>query len=99
MKQLSKLSILLLFVALAFCACDKNDGDDNGKCIYPKPASVNVYNYSVTVETVVDAPQAEVKAAIEQDLEANFSSVRTSPRNIVRSIHKPTFMPWSADKS
>ena len=71
MKQLSKLSILLLFVALAFCACDKVDGDDNGECIYPKPAYTLKSNYSVSVETVVDAPQAEVKAAIEQDLEAN----------------------------
>ena len=71
MKQLSNLSILLLFVALAFCACDKNDSDDNGGCIYPNPASVHVSNYTVTVETVVDAPQAEVKTAIEQDLEAN----------------------------
>ena len=70
MKQLSKFSILLLLVAFAFCACDKNN-DDNWKCIYPKPASVLVSNYTVTVETVVDAPQAEVKTAIEQDLEAN----------------------------
>ena len=70
MKQLLKLSILLLLVAFAFCACDKNN-DDNGKCIYPNPASVHVSNYTVTVETVVDAPQAEVKTAIEQDLEAN----------------------------
>ncbi len=71
MKLLSKLSILLLFVALAFCACDKVDGDDNGECIYPKPAYTLKSNYSVSVETVVDAPQAEVKTAIEQDLEAN----------------------------
>ena len=31
MKLLSKLSILLLFVALAFCACDKNNGDQNAQ--------------------------------------------------------------------
>ena len=71
MKQLSKFSILLLFVALVFCACDKNDSDDNGGCIYPNPAYTLISNYSVTVETVVDAPQAEVKNAIEQDLAAN----------------------------
>ncbi len=70
MKQLSKFSILLLFVAFAFCACDKND--DNGNYVVcPNPSSIHVSNYSVTVETVVEAPQAEVKSAIEQDLADN----------------------------
>lgn len=71
MKQLSKLSILLLLVALSFCACDKNDGDDDRKCVYPKPSqpSESIYNYTGEVEFVVDAPQ--IKEKIEQDLTEN----------------------------
>ena len=71
MKQLSKLSILLLFVAIAFCACDKNNGDDDGGCIHPNPSqpSESIYNYTGEVEFVVDAPQ--IKEKIEQDLTEN----------------------------
>ena len=71
MKQLSKLSILLLFVALAFCACDKNNGDDDGGGVHPNPPqpSESIYNYTGEVEFVVDAPQ--IKEKIEQDLTAN----------------------------
>ena len=71
MKQLSKLSVLLLFVALAFCACDKNNSDDDGGCIYPNPPqpSKSIYNYTGEVEFVVDAPQ--IKEKIEQDLTEN----------------------------
>lgn len=71
MKQLSKLSILLLLVALAFCACDKNNGDDDGGCVHPNPPqpSESIYNYTGEVEIVVDAPQ--IKEKIEQDLTAN----------------------------
>lgn len=71
MKQLLKLSILLLLVALAFCACDKNDGDDDRKCVYPNPSqpSESIYNYTGEVEFVVDAPQ--IKEKIEQDLTEN----------------------------
>lgn len=68
MKQLLKLSILLLLVALAFCACDKNDGDDDRGCVYPNP-SESIYNYTGEVEFVVDAPQ--IKEKIEQDLTEN----------------------------
>lgn len=71
MKQLLKLSILLQLVALAFCACDKNDGDDDRKCVYPNPSqpSESIYNYTGEVEFVVDAPQ--IKEKIEQDLTEN----------------------------
>ena len=75
MKYLSKLSMLLLFVALGFCACDNDNGNGNGNgnvvCIYPPTPTTHISNYSVTVETVVEAPQAEVQNAIEQDLAAN----------------------------
>lgn len=71
MKYLSKLSMLLLFVALAFCACDNDNGNGNGGCIYTPTSTTHISNYSATVETVVEAPQAEVKNAIEQDLAAN----------------------------
>lgn len=69
MKYLSKLSMLLLFVALGFCSCDNDNG--NVDCIYPPTPTTHISTYSVTVVTVVEAPQAEVKNAIEQDLAAN----------------------------
>ena len=70
MKQLSKLSILLLLAALVFCACDKNDSDDNGGCIYPNPSpSMSVANFTGEVKIAVDAPL--MKEQIEQDLMAN----------------------------
>lgn len=71
MKQLSKLSILLLLVALAFCACDKNNGDDDGGGVHPNPPqpSESICNYTGEVEFVVDAPQ--IKEKIEQDLTEN----------------------------
>lgn len=73
MKQLLKLSILLLLVALAFCACDKNDGDDDRKCVYPNPSqpSESIYNYTGEVEFVVDAPQ--IKEKIEPRLDGKSS--------------------------
>lgn len=70
MKQLSKLSILLLFVALAFCACDKNDGDDNGGDVPPNPIpSTSIAIFTGEVKIAVDAPL--IKEDIEQDLIAN----------------------------
>ena len=71
MKQLLKLSILLCLSPLAFCACDKNDGDDDRGCVYPHPSqpSESIYNYTGEVEFVVDAPQ--IKEKIEQDLTEN----------------------------
>lgn len=71
MKQLLKLSILLCLSPLAFCACDKNDGDDDRGCVYPNPSqpSESIYNYTGEVEFVVDAPQ--IKEKIEQDLTEN----------------------------
>lgn len=74
MKQLLKLSILLLLVALTFCACDKNDGDDDGG-VHPNPSqpSESIYNYTGEVEFVVDAPQ--IKEKIEQDLTEILLSV------------------------
>ena len=70
MKQLSKFSILLLFVALAFCACDKNNGDDNGGDVPPNPTpSMSIANFTGEVKIAVDAPL--IKEQIEQDLTAN----------------------------
>lgn len=69
MKQLSKLSILLLFVALTFCACDKNDGDDDGGHSNRPQPSESIYNFTGEVEFVVDAPQ--IKEKIEQNLKEN----------------------------
>lgn len=71
MKQLLKISILLCLSPLAFCACDKNDGDDDRGCVYPNPSqpSESIYNYTGEVEFVVDAPQ--IKEKIEQDLTEN----------------------------
>ena len=71
MKQLLKLSILLCLSPLVFCACDKNDGDDDRGCVYPNPfqPSESIYNYTGEVEFVVDAPQ--IKEKIEQDLTEN----------------------------
>lgn len=69
MKYLSKLSMLLLFVALAFCACDKNNGDDDGGHSNPPQLSESIYNFTGKVEFVVDAPQ--IKEKIEQDLTDN----------------------------
>lgn len=56
---------------LAFCACDKNDCDDDRGCVYPNPSqpSESIYNYTGEVEFVVDAPQ--IKEKIEQDLTEN----------------------------
>ena len=69
MKQLSKFSILLLFVALAFCACDKNN-DDNGGDVPPNPTpSMSIANFTGEVKIAVDAPL--IKEQIEQDLTAN----------------------------
>lgn len=71
MKQLLKLSILLCLSPLVFCACDKNDGDDDRGCVYPNPSqlSESIYNYTGEVEFVVDVPQ--IKEKIEQDLTEN----------------------------
>lgn len=71
MKYLSKLSMLLLFVTFGFCACDNDNGNGNVVCIYPPTPTTHISNYSVTVETAVEAPQPEIKNAIEQDLAAN----------------------------
>lgn len=70
MKYLVKISVLLLLVVLAFCACDNSN--DNGEVIQPNPhpqSSKTVVNYTGEVEFVVDAPQ--IREAIEQDLKAN----------------------------
>lgn len=66
-----KIINLTLLVALVFCACDKNDGDDDRGCVYPNPSqpSESIYNYTGEVEFVVDAPQ--IKEKIEQDLTEN----------------------------
>lgn len=70
MKYLSKLSMLLLFVALAFCACDKNNGDDDGGGhSNPPQPSEYIYNFTGKVEFEVDAPQ--IKEKIEQALAEN----------------------------
>lgn len=70
MKYLVKISVLLLLVVLAFCACDNSN--DNGEVIQPNPhpqSSKTVVNYTGEVEFVVDAPQ--IREDIEQDLKAN----------------------------
>ncbi len=68
MKYLVKISVLLLLVVLAFCACDNSN--DNGEVIQPNPlSSKTVVNYTGEVEYVVDAPQ--IREDIEQDLKAN----------------------------
>lgn len=68
MKYLVKISVLLLLVVLAFCACDNSN--DNGEVIPPNPqSSKTVVNYTGEVEFVVDAPQ--IREDIEQDLKAN----------------------------
>ena len=70
MKYIVKISVLLLLVVLAFCACDNSN--DNGEVIQPNPhpqSSKTVVNYTGEVEFVVDAPQ--IREAIEQDLKAN----------------------------
>ena len=68
MKYFVKKSVLLLLVALAFCACDNSN--DNGEVIPPNPqSSKSVVNYTGEVEFVVDAPQ--IREDIEQDLKAN----------------------------
>lgn len=68
MKYLVKISVLLLLVVLAFCACDNSN--DNGDVIPPNPqSSKSVINYTGEVEFVVDAPQ--IREDIEQDLKAN----------------------------
>lgn len=68
MKYLVKISVLLLLVVLAFCACDNSN--DNGEVIPPNPqSSKTVVNYTGEVEYVVDAPQ--IREDIEQDLKAN----------------------------
>lgn len=68
MKYLVKISVLLLLVVLAFCACDNSN--DNGEVIPPNPqSSKSVINYTGEVEFVVDAPQ--IREDIEQDLKAN----------------------------
>ena len=68
MKYFYKISVLLLLVVLAFCACDNSN--DNGEVIPPNPqSSKSVVNYTGEVEFVVDAPQ--IREDIEQDLKAN----------------------------
>lgn len=68
MKYFVKISVLLLLVVLAFCACDNSN--DNGEVIPPNPwSSKTVVNYTGEVEFVVDAPQ--IREDIEQDLKAN----------------------------
>ena len=68
MKYFVKISVLLLLVVLAFCACDNSN--DNGEVIPPNPqSSKTVVNYTGEVEVVVDAPQ--IREDIEQDLKAN----------------------------
>lgn len=68
MKYFVKISVLLLLVVLAFCACDNSN--DNGEVIPPNPqSSKTVVNYTGEVEYVVDAPQ--IREDIEQDLKAN----------------------------
>ena len=68
MKYIVKISVLLLLVVLAFCACDNSN--DNGEVIQPNPqSSKSVVNYTGEVEFVVDAPQ--IREDIEQDLKAN----------------------------
>ena len=68
MKYLVKISVLLLLVVLAFCACDNSN--DNGEVIQINPwSSKTVVNYTGEVEFVVDAPQ--IREDIEQDLKAN----------------------------
>ena len=70
MKYLVKISVYLLLVVLAFCACDNSN--DNGEVIQPNPhpqSSKTVVNYTGEVEFVVDAPQ--IREDIEQDLKAN----------------------------
>ena len=70
MKYFVKISVLLLLVVLAFCACDNSN--DNGEVIQPNPhpqSSKSVVNYTGEVEFVVDAPQ--IREDIEQDLKAN----------------------------
>ena len=68
MKYLVKISVYLLLVVLAFCACDNSN--DNGEVIPPNPqSSKSVVNYTGEVEFVVNAPQ--IREDIEQDLKAN----------------------------
>ena len=68
MKYFVIISVLLLLVVLAFCACDNSN--ENGEVIQPNPqSSKSVVNYTGEVEFVVDAPQ--IREDIEQDLKAN----------------------------
>ena len=68
MKYFVKISVLLLLVVLAFCACDNSN--ENGEVIQPnQQSSKSVVNYTGEVEFVVDAPQ--IREDIEQDLKAN----------------------------
>lgn len=68
MKYLVKISVYLLLVVLAFCACDNSN--DNGDVIPPNPqSSKTVVNYTGEVEYVVNAPQ--IREDIELDLKAN----------------------------
>lgn len=68
MKYLVKISVYLLLVVLAFCACDNSN--DNGEVIQPNPqSSKTVDNYTGKVEFVVEAPK--IREDIEQDLKVN----------------------------
>lgn len=68
MKYLVKISVYLLLVVLAFCACDNSN--DNGEVIPPNPqSSKTVDNYTGKVEFVVEAPK--IREDIEQDLKVN----------------------------
>lgn len=69
MKYFSKLSLLFLFAIIALCACDNNNGESDEPIIGPGTVVGHVVDYSVEVQTVVDAPQ--IHEEIEQDLAQN----------------------------
>lgn len=90
MKHLSKISILFLLVALAFCACDKNNGDDDGGDVPPNPPQSweSIFNLTGKVVFVVDAPQIKEKNRARLGGKPTF---RGKPK--VPTCHKTRF--WS----
>lgn len=96
MKYFVKISVLLLLVVLAFCACDNSN--DNGEVIPPNPqSSKTVVNYTGEVEYVVDAPQ--IREDIEQDLKANPPFGGSKKYQFIIKCHStlPAFMLYAVN--
>ena len=97
MKYFVKISVLLLLVVLAFCACDNSN--ENGEVIQPNPqSSKSVVNYTGEVEFVVDAPQ--IREDIEQDLKANPPFGGSKKYQFIIKIHStlsPLYMLYAVN--